>query len=153
MNYDPQKYLESRDPVEIALEIDFACDECGGMENLCPNCLKNGESGCSNHKLNCDKHNAHKDILNLKVKGLPFSRQQQITSQCLAWDDKGNTHFDNDLYFRECIKYMISDAPWGRTDDIFLSQIGIEFGQALRSIVPKAFEEHPKRFKGKAKKD
>ena len=43
-------------------------------------------------------------------------------------------------HIREVLKYMVVEAPWGATTDTFLAQINAELGNALESLVPKAFE-------------
>lgn len=79
------------------------------------------------------------DELLLKVRDVPWSKRNQIISQALSWDSSGTTRFDGDLYIRECLKYMVVEAPWGQTTEIFLTQVDEELGKALEALVPKAF--------------
>jgi len=75
----------------------------------------------------------------LKLRGLPWSLKNQKISLSVKWDDTGQTSFDGDFYIRECLKWMVVDAPWGETTDTFLAQCGPELGTALENLVPKAF--------------
>lgn len=85
---------------------------------------------------------------NLKVRDIPRSRKNQIISLSVKYDSEGNTHFDGDYYIRESLKYMIVEAPWGQTSDVFLVQLkDIENGvsnplaDALEALVPVAFKK------------
>jgi len=75
----------------------------------------------------------------LTVKQLSWSKRNQLISKCLEWQQGGSTNFNGDLYVRECLKEMITEAPWGRTTEAFLVSIDERLGGALESIVPKAF--------------
>ncbi len=77
--------------------------------------------------------------LPLKLRGLPWSLKNQKVSLSVTWSEGGATSFDGDFYMRECLKWMIIEAPWGETTDTFLAQCGPELGTALESLVPKAF--------------
>jgi hypothetical protein len=50
---------------------------------------------------------------------------------------KGNSEstFDGALYVREVLKLIIIEAPWGKTNDLFLTSIDIRLGQALETLV------------------
>ena len=78
----------------------------------------------------------------LKLRGLPWSLKNQKISLAVKWDDSGQTSFDGDYYIRECLKWMIVEAPWGETTDSFLAQCGPELGTALENLVPKAFVDN-----------
>jgi len=80
--------------------------------------------------------------LPLKLRGLPWSLKNQKISLSVKWDDGGQTSFDGDFYIRECLKWMIVEAPWGETTDSFLGQCGPELGTALENLVPKAFVDN-----------
>jgi len=80
--------------------------------------------------------------LPLKLRGLPWSLKNQKISLSVKWDDSGQTSFDGDFYIRECLKWMIVEAPWGETTDSFLGQCGPELGTALENLVPKAFVDN-----------
>jgi len=75
----------------------------------------------------------------IKIKGMPWSRKRQLASLHVKWDSDGNTIFDGAGYINECLKYMIVEAPWGATNDVFLATIDDELGIALEALVPKAF--------------
>jgi len=81
------------------------------------------------------------DEFAVKVRNLSWSKKNQLVSQCIKWDSSGNTSFDGDSYVKECLKYMIVEAPWGPTTEVFLTQISSEFGAALEALVPKAFSQ------------
>ena len=78
----------------------------------------------------------------LKLRGLPWSLKNQKISLSVTWGENGQTSFDGDFYMRECLKWMIVDAPWGETTDTFLGQCGPELGIALENLVPKAFVDN-----------
>ena len=77
------------------------------------------------------------EVLKLKVRSIPWSKRNQIRATAIKWDTAGRLIFDGDYYLRECLKYMIVEAPWGITSDIFLSQINDILGAALETLVPK----------------
>lgn len=79
------------------------------------------------------------DEFEVTIKQLSWSKRNQLISKCLNWSTSGMTSFDGDLYVRECLKEMIIDAPWGRTNEAFLLTIDERLGNALEGIVPKAF--------------
>ena len=80
-----------------------------------------------------------RDELSLTIKDMSWSRRNRIMSDCLTWDQTGNTNFDGDAYVRLCLKEMIKQAPWGNTTEAFLIRITDELGQALETLVPRAF--------------
>jgi len=75
----------------------------------------------------------------LKLRGLPWSLKNQKISLSVTWNEGGSTSFDGDFYMKECLKWMIVEAPWGETTDTFLARCGPELGVALENLVPKAF--------------
>lgn len=89
------------------------------------------------------------DEFKLKVRDIPRSKKNQIVSLAVKYDSDGNTHFDGDFYLRECLKFMIVEAPWGATDDRFLLQLkdvdeGVSnpLADALEILVPGAFKKN-----------
>ena len=70
---------------------------------------------------------------------MSWSRRNQILSKAMAWDANGGTRFDGDVYVRECLKEMITDAPWGKTTELFLISIDERLGSVLETLVPSAF--------------
>lgn len=79
------------------------------------------------------------DDIQLTIRRMPWSLKNQFASQAIQWDDEGRRSFHVDTYVRECLKYMVVQAPWGETSDTFLSQVGDELGTALQELVPTAF--------------
>tara|TARA_R110002020_G_scaffold142207_4_gene314254 strand:- start:77 stop:469 length:393 start_codon:yes stop_codon:yes gene_type:complete len=79
------------------------------------------------------------DSFEVSVKPLSWSKRNQIISKNLNWDGSGNTSFSADGYVRDCLKEMITNAPWGRTTETFLLSVDDQLGAALETIVPKAF--------------
>ena len=119
MPYDSNIYLTKRDVKEIEKSISFFCKECSKVEN--PDCLN---------------HNGRVDVLKFKIRDIPWSKRNQILSAALSWDGNDMRHFDGDYYVSECLKFIIIEAPWGPTNDLFLTTIGEELGGALESLVP-----------------
>jgi len=81
------------------------------------------------------------DTFEVSVKPLSWSKRNQIISKNLHWDSTGNTSFSADGYVRDCLKDMITDAPWGRTTETLLLSFDDRLGAALETLVPKAFGE------------
>lgn len=77
--------------------------------------------------------------LKIKIRPIPWSKRMQIRSLSTKFNTEGTTFFDWDFYNRECLKYMVIEAPWPRTDDVFLSQINDELGKVLEMLVPMAY--------------
>ena len=81
------------------------------------------------------------DEFTVQIKPIPWSKRNKIISECLTWKDGGEVDFDGDNYVRACLKLMLVSAPWGNTDERFLSSIDARLGSALEALVPKAFGE------------
>lgn len=79
--------------------------------------------------------------ITIKVKPISWSRKNQILTKCFTYNQDGSIKFNFDRYTKDMLEEMIVEAPWGKTDDIFLSRIKPEFGSKLEKLVPKAFEE------------
>tara|TARA_Y100000310_G_scaffold268861_1_gene281738 strand:+ start:4127 stop:4558 length:432 start_codon:yes stop_codon:yes gene_type:complete len=125
-NWDQNKYLVDSTVKSIDLTLEEnPCQECGQIED---------------EFLECSNHNVKRDVITLKVKHLPWSRRNQIMTKSVSWTENGQTNFDGDFYVRECLKEMIVEAPWGKTNDIFLIRVGDVLGNALETLVPKAFD-------------
>jgi hypothetical protein len=74
------------------------------------------------------------------VKDLSWSRKNQLIAKAMAFGGKTEgMSFDADYYVKECLKAMIVEAPWGKTNDTFLISINDELGKALEVLVPRAF--------------
>jgi hypothetical protein len=122
---DYKKYLIDNSPKEVNLEINEECSSCGSFEKNIPQCLN---------------HDAHTEHLPLKIRQMPWSMRLQKISLSIKWNDSGDRFFDGAYYINEALKYMIVEAPWGKTDDMFLQfQVGDKLGAALESLVPPAF--------------
>lgn len=79
------------------------------------------------------------DEFDVSIKPIAWSKRNKIVSECLNWKDGGAVDFDGDRYVRDCLKLMIVQAPWGATDEAFLTSIDARLGGALENLVPKAF--------------
>jgi len=72
----------------------------------------------------------------LKVKPITWSKKNQIISQCTTYSKDGEGKFNLDHYNKECLKYMVVEAPWGKTDHVFLSEIDDVLGAKLSQLIP-----------------
>ena len=79
------------------------------------------------------------DEVEVEIKPIPWSKRNKIISECLKWQDGGQVDFDGDRYVKSCLSTMVVKAPWGITDDKFLSSIDGRLGSVLEELVPKAF--------------
>ena len=77
----------------------------------------------------------------ISFKHLSWSKRNQLISKNLTWSQTGETSFSADGYVRDCLKEMITDAPWGRTTESILISFDERLGSALENLVPKAFGE------------
>ena len=79
------------------------------------------------------------DKFKVEIKPLTWFRKNQLVTECMTFSPTGETKFDGSRYVKEVLKEIVTDAPWGKTTDAFLMSIDSNLGQALESIVPKAF--------------
>ena len=79
------------------------------------------------------------DSFEVTIKPLTWAKRNQLISRHLNWSSSGSTSFDGDSYVRDCLKEMITEAPWGKTTEAFLMTIDDRLGTALEEVVPKAF--------------
>jgi hypothetical protein len=79
--------------------------------------------------------------LPIKVKQLTWAKKNRLMSDCFTFQQNGEMKFDMAKYKRAMLMEMIIEAPWGRTDAIFLDQITSEVGDQLEKIIPEAFSE------------
>ena len=79
------------------------------------------------------------DEFTVTMRPLSWSRRNKIVSKCLKVSETGNS-FDGDLYIRECLKQMVMEAPWGATNESFLTTIDERLGKALETLVPQAMD-------------
>ena len=79
--------------------------------------------------------------IDISIRGISWSKKNQILTKCFTYDQSGQMKFDFDKYMKEMLVEIIVEAPWGKTDQIFLNKIKPDFGTLLEKLVPKAFEE------------
>jgi len=79
------------------------------------------------------------DEFEISIKPLSWAKRNELISEHMNWDSKGNTSFNASTYMRACLREMIIDAPWGVTTEGFLISIDERLGSALEKIVPQAF--------------
>ena len=79
------------------------------------------------------------DEFEVTVKPLSWSKKNQLLSKCLSWDTEGNTIFDGATYVREALQEIVTDAPWGKTTELFLISIDDRLVSVLERLVPSAF--------------
>ena len=79
------------------------------------------------------------DSFEVTIKPLSWAKRNQLLSRHLTWDAAGETTFSGDGYVRDCLKEMLTDAPWGKTTEALLLSIDDRLGAALEALVPKAF--------------
>lgn len=79
--------------------------------------------------------------IELSIRSLSWSRKNQTLTKCFSYSQDGQMKFDFDKYMKEILTEIIVEAPWGKTDQIFLNRIKPDFGAMLEKLVPKAFEE------------
>ena len=81
------------------------------------------------------------EFFDVSVKPLSWSKRNQFISRNLQLGTDGASGFNADGYVRDCLKEMITEAPWGRTTEAFLVSIDDRLGGALETLVPKAFSD------------
>ena len=74
------------------------------------------------------------------VRPLTWSKKNQILSQAMSYSSEGEAKFNLDHYYKECLSYMITKAPWGETNRIFLTSIDEALGAILQKLVPVPLE-------------
>jgi len=112
MSWSSEKFLNKFIEREINLPVHFTDKETGNVET---------------------------EIVHLKVRELPYFTKQEIATRHVSYSIAGEGKFDYAGYSKECLKQIIVEAPWGKTDDLFLLQIGDELGSALSTLIPNAF--------------
>jgi len=75
------------------------------------------------------------------IRKLGWSEKNKILAKCFTYQQDGTISFEFDRYTREMLKRCVVKAPWGETNEIFLSRIDADFGAMLEKLVPRAFEE------------
>tara|TARA_B100001750_G_C15181444_1_gene434259 strand:+ start:117 stop:515 length:399 start_codon:yes stop_codon:yes gene_type:complete len=81
------------------------------------------------------------EFFDVTVKPLSWAKRNQFISRNLQLGTDGSSGFNADGYVRDCLKEMITEAPWGRTTEAFLLSIDDRLGGALETLVPKAFND------------
>ena len=125
MPFDLNEYLVNKSVKEVELPLEY-CQVCG----------KNGlQPDCNDHSSALEKS------VTLKIQSISWSERNQIMTNSVRWDSEGNTRFDGDSYTKECLKKVIVEAPWGQTNEMFLIRVGGVLGEALETLIPKAFSQ------------
>tara|TARA_R110000823_G_scaffold232289_1_gene358853 strand:- start:160 stop:492 length:333 start_codon:yes stop_codon:yes gene_type:complete len=76
--------------------------------------------------------------IEVSVRSLSWSKKNSLVSQCTNYGSDGQVAFDGQTYINEVLKYIITEAPWGATNDIFLAKVNLKLGGALEKLVPSA---------------
>jgi len=79
--------------------------------------------------------------ISIEICPLSWSKKNQILGRCFTYATDGSISFNYDRYMKEALSELITKAPWGETNHIFLNKINAEFGAILEKLVPKAFDE------------
>lgn len=127
MAYKQNRMLYSRAPKEVTLHVKVKCLTCQAIDNS-----------------ECVEHDGGIEDVELKVVGIPWAKLNYIKSQCVSFDENQQTHFDSQQYVSECLKNMIVEAPWPKTDDVFLLTVDACLGAELEKIIPTAYESDSK---------
>lgn len=78
----------------------------------------------------------------IKVRDLSWTEKNQILSKSFTYQNDGSISFDFDKYNKLVLSKIIIEAPWGKTDMVFLTSLPRASGEALEKLVPKAFEDN-----------
>jgi hypothetical protein len=116
--------LFKRTPKDVTLNVKLLCDGCGLLNNAA-----------------CNEHNGCTEDIEIKVIGVPWAKLNYIKSQSISFDENKKTYFDGQFYLNECLKQMIIEAPWGKTDDMFLIQVNKSLGDELEKLIPNPYSE------------
>lgn len=122
--FNKERMLFSRAPTPFTLHVNLPCTICRTRDND-----------------DCVEHDACVEDIDIQIVGIPWAKLNYLKSQCVSFDEKQQTHFDSQQYIQECLKLMIVEAPWGKTDDIFLLQVDGPLGTELEKIIPSAYEK------------
>jgi hypothetical protein len=122
MSYNAEKMTFKRTPRPVTLWVKIPCNGCGKYENK-----------------DCNIHDASVEDVELKVVGIPWAKLNYVKSQCVSFDESNKkTTFDGQHYINECLKLMITEAPWGETSETFLLTVEKCLGDELEKLVPSA---------------
>ena len=79
------------------------------------------------------------ESLELRIKKLGYVRKNKLVSECYVYG-QGTVGFDHDKYGREALKAVIVEAPWGKTNEMFLISLDDSpLTAALETLIPPAF--------------
>ncbi len=81
------------------------------------------------------------DEIPITVRKIPWVKRMEIRDNCLSWDANGSGKLHMSLYVRECLKYLLVDAPWGKTTEMFLLTVDDKLGMALEKLVPSPYSD------------
>ena len=76
--------------------------------------------------------------IEVSIRPLSWSKKNSLVSQCTNYSGDGGVAFDGQRYINEVLKYIITEAPWGATSDMFLGKVDLKLGGALEKLVPSA---------------
>ena len=76
--------------------------------------------------------------IEVSIRPLSWSKKNSLVSQCTNYGSDGKVAFDGLTYINEVLKYIITEAPWGATSDMFLAKVNLKLGGALEKLVPSA---------------
>ena len=76
--------------------------------------------------------------IEVSIRPLSWSKKNSLVSQCTNYGSDGKVAFDGQTYSNEVHKYIITEAPWGATSDMFLAKVNLKLGGALEKLVPSA---------------
>ena len=83
-------------------------------------------------------YDTDEEEIEISVRPLSWSKKNSLVSQCTNYTADGKVVFDGQRYINEVLKYIITEAPWGPTNDMFLAKVDLRLGGALEKIVPSA---------------
>ena len=76
--------------------------------------------------------------IEVSIRPLSWAKKNALVSQCTNYTGEGGVAFDGQRYINEVLKYIVTEAPWGSTDDLFLAKVDLTLGGALEQLVPSA---------------
>ena len=83
----------------------------------------------------------NEEQVEVSIRPLSWSKKNSLVSQCTNYTSEGAVAFDGQRYINEVLKYIITEAPWGATTDMFLGKVDLRLGAALEKIVPSATDD------------
>ena len=86
------------------------------------------------------------DQFDVTVKPMTWKSKNDLVAKCMTFEPTGASSFDSGKYVKEVLKYIIVDAPWGKTTDEFLVQ------KKNPLVLPPDYEKLPKPINEKSLK-